>query len=222
MKQAGPAEAPATGERRPIAARNLALSGLAARHLATRGVSANAISIAGLLAAILAGLFLGFATPAGWAWLAAVLLVELRLLCNMFDGMVAIERGTASRLGEIYNEVPDRLADAAVLIGLGYAAGGAPWLGYLAALGAVLTAYLRAFGTSLGKPADFGGPMAKPHRMHAVALVALLCAVAVAAGWRTDNVLPSLGLPALGLAVIALGTALTAVLRLARLTRALR
>jgi phosphatidylglycerophosphate synthase len=222
MEHAERARTHATGERRPIAARELALSRAAARWLASRGASADAISLAGLTAAVAAGLALALATPAAWAWGAAALLVELRLVCNMLDGMVAIERGIASRRGEIYNEVPDRLADAAVLIGLGYADGGAPWLGYLAALTALFTAYVRAFGSALGPPADFSGPMAKPHRMHTVAVVALLCAVAEVAGWRTDDLLLSLGLPALGLAVIAAGSGLTATRRLLRLAHALR
>jgi phosphatidylglycerophosphate synthase len=35
----------------------------------------------------------------------------------------------------------------------------------MAAAAAVLTAYVRAFGASLGQPQDFCGPFAKPQRM---------------------------------------------------------
>ncbi len=59
-------------------------------------------------------------------WLLAAALVQLRLLANMFDGMVAVETNTASPVGELFNEVPDRVSDAAILVGLGYAAGGTP------------------------------------------------------------------------------------------------
>jgi phosphatidylglycerophosphate synthase len=139
----------------------------------------------------------------------------------MLDGMVAVARRIASRHGELYNEVPDRLSDVAVLVGLGYGDGGDPALGYAAAIAALLTAYVRALGTSLGAPADFSGPMAKPHRMHLVAAVALACAAAAAGGWDYRDVAGSFGLPALVLAVIAAGAAATAIRRLARIARSL-
>ena len=60
-------------------------------------------------------------------------LIQLRLAANMFDGMVAIETGKASPTGAIYNEIPDRVSDAAMFLGAGYAAGGQPPLGYRAA-----------------------------------------------------------------------------------------
>lgn len=53
---------------------------------------------------------------------------------------------------------------ALILVAAGYAAGIA-WLGWLAALLAVTTAYVRLLGGSLAVPQDFGGVMAKQHRM---------------------------------------------------------
>jgi len=149
------------------------------------------------------------------AWLAAALLIQLRLVANMLDGMVAIGGGTASRLGELYNELPDRVSDAAVLVGLGYAGGGEATLGYLAALGAIATAYVRAVGQAAGAGAAFGGPMAKQHRMQVVTLCAVYCAVAgpfVGAG---------VGLPSIALGVIGAGTVLTVLLRLRRIAQTL-
>jgi len=128
---------------------------------------------------------------------------------------VAIGGGTASRLGELYNELPDRVSDAAVLVGLGYAAGGEATLGYLAALGAVSTAYVRAVGQAAGAGAAFGGPMAKQHRMQVVTLCALYCTVA------RPFVATDLGLPAITLGLIVAGTILTVLLRLRRIAQAL-
>ena len=205
-------------ERRPIKARELAASQAIARFLAARGIGANAISVAGLLCALLAGVLLG-TTSAGsrWAWIAAALLMEIRLLCNMLDGMVALEKGAGTKLGEVLNEVPDRLSDAAVLIGLGYAAGGSAWLGFAAALAAVFTTYVRILGSAMGLPADFRGPMAKPHRMHAAAITAVLCAASASLGYGVNQADLPMGIPALGLAVIGLGTVVTAIRRLERL-----
>lgn len=147
-------------------------------------------------------------------FLAAAGLVQLRLLANMMDGMVAVASGTASPLGELFNEAPDRVTDAAVLVGLGYAAGGSPTLGWLAALLAVFTAYVRALGKSAGAGSDFRGPMAKQQRMFLVTAVAVLCAIA-----------PSLivrGAGAWCLGVICAGCVVTICRRLARITHNLR
>ena len=183
-----------------------------------RRVGANAISLAGMVAALLAGLLLWstarFPGTATAAWLLAALLIQLRLVANMLDGMVAIGGGTASKLGELYNELPDRVSDTAVLIGLGVAAGGDLLLGCPAALGAMATAYVRAVGQAAGAGADFGGPMAKPHRMMLVTLCALYAAIA-------GPVVGGVDLPAVVLAVILTGTVLTAMLRLRRVARAL-
>jgi phosphatidylglycerophosphate synthase len=46
--------------------------------------------------------------------------IQLRLLCNLLDGMVAIEGGFKTKTGEIFNELPDRLSDALILIGAAY------------------------------------------------------------------------------------------------------
>ena len=106
-----------------------------------------------MIAGIAAGLAWA-ATAAGWysrlAFGAAAALMQLRLLANMLDGMVAVETEKASRLGELYNEVPDRISDMAAFVGAGYALGGSPTLGYLAACLAVFLAYLRAEGKVAG------------------------------------------------------------------------
>ena len=173
-----------SGDRRPIAARQLRISVAITDWLAARRVSPNAISVAGLLCGALAGVAFALTIDApglAWLlWLVGALLVQLRLAANMFDGMVAIARGMASPVGELYNEIPDRLSDSAVLIGLGVADG--DWaLGALAALTSMATAYVRAVGKAAGAPSDFGGPMAKQQRMALATVAALWLALAPAA-----------------------------------------
>jgi phosphatidylglycerophosphate synthase len=214
-------------DRRPLATRERRWARSLARRLAGWGWSPNFISVAGLVAGVIAGGVLAATAQLDgpWdrvAWALAAGLVQLRLLANMLDGMVALESGRASPLGELYNEVPDRLSDAAILIGLGYAAGGWQELGYLAAWMSVMTAYVRAVGRSTTGRQEFCGPMAKPQRMFAVTVVGLLMALGPA-GWRyvTFGERP-LGLPAIVLAVIVAGGLLTCVRRLARICAALR
>lgn len=205
------------GDRRPIAARELGVMQRAAGWLVRRRASANGISLVGMGAALLAGVC--FATVphlpgAAWAlWLLGAALVQLRLLANLLDGMVAIGRGIASPVGELFNEVPDRVSDTAVLAGLGWAAG-QPALGLGAALAAMATAYVRAVGRAAGAPSDFRGPMAKQHRMAVVTAVAAWCALAPAA-WSALA-------PAAALWLILGGALLTAARRLLGVARALR
>jgi phosphatidylglycerophosphate synthase len=154
--------------------------------------------------------------PQRFAWVAAATLVGVRLLANMLDGMVAIGSGTSSAVGELYNEAPDRVSDSAALIGLGYAAGGEPILGCLAALAAVFTAYIRALGKGAGAGQEFAGPFAKQQRMACVIGCAVYCGLAPA-DW-----LPAVGLPAVVLAVVAIGSLFTAIRRLRRIAVRLR
>jgi phosphatidylglycerophosphate synthase len=209
-------------ERRPIASRELRASQAIARWLARRGISPNTISVLGMVASILAGLAFWSTSlspsTARLAWIVAAALVQLRLLANMFDGMVAIASNKASPVGELYNEVPDRVSDAATFIGLGYSFGGSPAAGYLAALAAVFTAYVRATAKVAGGPQDYCGPMAKPQRIFVVTLCAVYLAMTPQTwqpSWR------EWGLPAATLLIIFLGALFTSMRRLVRVANLL-
>lgn len=217
---------PSSGDRRPIAARNLKIFQSLASAMARAGISANAISVAGMVAGIAAGICLSQTSRhpdlARALWGAAACLVQLRLLANMLDGMVAIESKTASKLGELYNEVPDRVSDYAALVGLGYSAGGHAVWGYAAACFAILTAYVRAMGKAAGAASQFCGPMAKQQRMFIVTLVSIFCAAAPLAWQRVEIANRLYGVPELALILITFGSMLTASRRLRRIARELR
>ena len=149
--------------RRPLASRSTRWAGFLANAAVRAGLTADGISILSLVfaAAGSAGLLL---IPRPWNLLACAAGIQLRLLCNLLDGMVAVEGGRKSKLGVLYNEIPDRVADSLFLVALGYAIGIA-WLGWLAALAAAVTAYIRVLGGTFGLTQDFRGPLAKQHRM---------------------------------------------------------
>src|SRR5438094_6759203 len=165
-------------DRRPIATRNRKWAQAATTWLAARNVSPNTISIAGMCACIVAGIALGVTSITDYRilWLVAALGAQLRLTANMLDGMVALVSGRTSKIGELYNEVPDRISDAAVFIGAGFAWGGNVTLGYIATILAIFTAYIRAVGKIAGAPNEFCGPMAKQHRMLVITLICLYSA----------------------------------------------
>jgi phosphatidylglycerophosphate synthase len=208
-------------ERRPLASRDIRIIQTAAAWLGSHEISANAISLASIGFAALASLCLvGTARTDGLEARALFVLaagfVQLRLLANLLDGMVAVGSGSASPAGELYNEVPDRVADTMILIGAGFAAGGAPVLGYAAALLAVFVAYTRALGSSLGAKALFIGPMAKPQRM-ATITAACLYSACVPADWLGGVSGGVFGAMSIALALIVAGAVLTAVRRLRRI-----
>jgi len=155
-----------TQARRPIAARSSKWANALSARLVDWGATPNSISVVSILFAAGGGVLILF--PGHWlACLAAAACVQLRLICNLLDGMVAIEGGRKSALGALYNEFPDRIADTLLLVPLGYAAN-LPWLGWVSALLAALTAYVRVFGGALGQEQDFSGVMAKQRRMAAL------------------------------------------------------
>lgn len=193
-----------THNRRPLTTRSAGWANALAAALAKSAITPNQISVVSIgFALIGAGLLFYWPTPAGFVL--AALCVQLRLLCNLLDGMVAIEGGKQSPVGALYNEFPDRIADSLFLVALGHAAGH-DWLGWLMALLAALTAYIRVTGGSLGLAQDFRGPQAKPHRM-AVMTAALL--IGAAELYWHGSVYTLLGASVL----ITVGTALTCVLR---------
>jgi phosphatidylglycerophosphate synthase len=211
------------GDRRPLASRGWKISERIANFLAASGATPNAISIAGMICGICAGAMFAETTRASHAgifWLAGALFVQLRLLANLYDGMVAVARGIASPVGELFNEVPDRVSDAATLIGFGYAAGSDSLLGFIATIFAVFLAYLRAQGKVAGAHQEFCGPMAKQQRMAAVTIAAVVCAilsfVPAAAGEHDYRI------PEWTLWLIILGSIITVIRRLHRIASGLR
>ena len=212
---------PAPHARRPLKTRDTRWARTLAAWLAGQRVPPNAISLASLGFAAL-GAAAMLAAPAAAAggrmalFILAAACVQLRLLCNMLDGMVAVEGGMGSRSGEVFNEVPDRIADPLLIVPAGYAAGlpFGPELGWLCGLLALFTAYIRALGGAAGLHQDFQGPMAKPHRMAAMTAGLIAAALAVPLG------LDGAALAAT-LTVIALGALVTAWRRTSAILQAL-
>jgi phosphatidylglycerophosphate synthase len=149
--------------RRPIASRSAGWAKAAAEFLARTRVTPNQIPAVSMLFAAISAALLAL-KPDAIGLLGCAIAVQARLVCNLLDGMVAIEGGKKSTLGALYNEFPDRIADSLLIVALGYGVGW-PALGWFGALAAALTAYIRVFGGSLGFAQDFRGPMAKQQRM---------------------------------------------------------
>ena len=154
-------------------------------------------------------------------WLLAALGIQGRLLANLLDGMVAVEGGKASPVGELYNEVPDRISDVVIFIGAGLAMGGTLNLGLSAALVACFVAYIRAIGASVGAGQIFVGPMAKQHRMALITGMCLLNMM-LPASWQPVNAESSIGIASGALILVIIGGVVTSIWRLGLISQHLR
>jgi phosphatidylglycerophosphate synthase len=200
--------------RRPLASRSSAWAARLAGWAVVKGYTPNQISQASVAFAALGLLFYAL-SPSGpsllqtlWLLLAAAT-IQARLVCNLIDGMVAVEGGQGTKDGPFWNEAPDRLSDLFFLIGAGIAAGN-PGLGALAAALAIATAYLRELGRAEGFPPDFSGPLAKPQRM-AVLTAGTVLAALYASEWTLTV---TLWIILVGTAVTILRRSLTLIGRL--------
>ncbi|MEW1895085.1 CDP-alcohol phosphatidyltransferase family protein [Streptomyces albidoflavus] len=168
--------------------------------LARRRISPDALTAVGVAAAAAAGGALAL-LPAGWAAAPVALLLAARLACANLDGALARDTGRSTRRGALLNEAGDRAADLLVIAAFWAVAPG--WLVALAACAATLPSWVSLAGAAAGAPRLNGGPAGKTERC-------LLAVVAAATGWYAPV-----------LAVLAAGSAATALLRGARLWREL-
>ena len=121
----------------------------------------------------------------------------IRLAAANLDGGVARARGVTSRAGSLANELGDRLAELAALAGAVVLAPG--WLVAVAALAMSAPSWVALAGAAAGGPRLQGGPVGKTERAAGLVLIALT-------GWAV---------PLLG--VLAVGSAMTASIRLTRI-----
>src|SRR5262245_51434878 len=142
--------------RRPIAAVFRQTGDAAARSCVHHGIHADAISYLSIVASLIAAICFWKSGARLWLLIIAPLLCYLRLWFNMLDGLVAFAAGKASRRGEILNDLPDRISDIVIFVGVAHSGFMKPLIGYWAAILAVLTSYVGLFGQALGVHRPFG------------------------------------------------------------------
>jgi CDP-diacylglycerol---glycerol-3-phosphate 3-phosphatidyltransferase len=176
----------------------------AAKVLIRVGVSANAVTIAGTAIVVAASVLL----LSQGHLLAGLIVVGLSVFTDMLDGAIARVKGTTSRFGALLDSSCDRLADGAMLAGLGY------WLlteerflGCALALSALiagqLVSYVRARAEGLGVETNVG-IAERPERL-ILAGVSVLAEV-VGVPWAME----------IGMGLLALLASITVVQRLVR------
>lgn len=198
-------------QRRPVGLRSAAWVQQLAQLLAKRRVKPNAVSLLSVVfAAAGGGLFIAsqYYGIKGAAVLIALVpvAVALRGMCNLLDGLIAVEGGFKTRSGELFNDFPDRIADLLFYVCAGYAVRDVAWapaVGWAAGALAILTAYARLLGGAMGAQQYFIGPMAKTHRMIVLVVGSWGAAVELLLRGTTNALLAAL-------VIIAVGALLTA------------
>jgi CDP-diacylglycerol--glycerol-3-phosphate 3-phosphatidyltransferase len=103
--------------------------------VANAGITPNQISIFSVVCSAGAGAALYWHPGNPWLLILAAVGIQLRLICNLIDGMVAVEGGQRTKSGEVFNDMPDRFSDLLILVPAGYALSAdwsGPLLGWLA------------------------------------------------------------------------------------------
>jgi phosphatidylglycerophosphate synthase len=156
-----------------------------------------------------------------WLLIIAPVLCYLRLWFNMLDGMVALASGKASWRGEILNDLPDRVSDVLIFVGVAHSGWCATVSGYWAAIFALLAAYVGMMGQAVGVQREFSGLMSKPWRVVTLHLGAW---VALGFFWWGNASMRFWGLTVLDWTcmVVVIGCVQTITVRLQRIFRALR
>jgi phosphatidylglycerophosphate synthase len=209
-------------DRRPIANVFRKTAHAAVRFCVRADIHPDTVSYGSMVAATGAAVAFYFAGSAPALLLVGTMLCYLRLWCNMLDGMVALESGKASRRGEIINEAPDRFSDVVIFVGVAHSGLANPFLGYWAAIAALLVAYIGTLGKAVGVHRDFTGTMAKQWRMVALSVGAVLAFVMQEnyLGRFPSNALAGTALD-VALVTILVGCVQTIVKRLRNIFRAL-
>jgi len=205
-------------DRRPIRARKNKEVRATATWLVRVGMRPNHVSILSVVfSGLSAGcLFVASGSASSWGialFIAAAAFIPFRGLCNLCDGLMAVEGGLKTKSGAIFNDLPDRVSDPLLLVAAGYSITSASWardLGWAAGLLAVMTAYVRVLGGSAGASQQFCGPMDKSPRMVVMMAACVLTAIELALGWIPRAMI-------LGLCVVIVGCIATVVRRTLRI-----
>lgn len=200
--------------RRPLRVREQPWVHSVTKWCLRKGFTTNSISLWSIVFSAIGAADLVLVAWSPWFVAAPILLsvpimLGMRGMCNLIDGLLAVEGGLKTKSGEVFNDVPDRISDSLLFVAAGYAASSLS-LGWGAALLAVGTAYVRMLGGALKAKQYFDGPMAKQTRMAVLSMACL-------AGATERIILGSLISIQIGLLVIIVGSVWTIVRRLRKI-----
>lgn len=135
-------------------------------------VHPNTITWMSLPFAIAAGLCL-YRADLGWTLLLTPVFITLRSVCNLLDGMVAIERNMTSPQGEALQDTIDRMADSCTVLGAAFSPIGDMRLGIVAITLMLISSYVGIQKKAVGGTREFGGILGKVDRFFLVSVASV-------------------------------------------------
>jgi phosphatidylglycerophosphate synthase len=169
----------APASRRPIASMFRATAHAAVRVAVRAHIHPDVFSYASIVAALAAAILFWQSHNHPKYLVAGVAFALLRLWLNMFDGMVAVAAGLASKRGEIVNDLPDRVSDVVIFAGMAHSGWCNTIVAYWVAIMALLVAYVGLSGQAVGVQREFSGVMSKPWRIVALGIGAIATCILV-------------------------------------------
>ena len=145
-----------------------------ADKLVAASVHPNSINITGLLISLMmagALFFIEYVPALYWILPAGAF---LRTTCNALDGMVARGLGVSSAIGEVANEVLDRLSDAAIFLSIGFSGHADTGLAGVATAAILINSYVGIVGKSAGGSRVYVGILGKADRMIIVGVLGVV------------------------------------------------
>jgi phosphatidylglycerophosphate synthase len=98
----------------------------------------------------------------------------VRTACNALDGMVARGLSVSSPIGEVYNELLDRISDAAIFICVGIAGLGTDYNAFIAAIFVLLNSYTGILAKAAGGRRVYAGIIGKADRMILIGIAGII------------------------------------------------
>ncbi|MCE7982574.1 MAG: CDP-alcohol phosphatidyltransferase family protein [Caldilinea sp. CFX5] len=138
------------------------------------GVTPNQITVTALLLSVATGLLMAWFHAYPVVFLAAPVVLLLRMALNAMDGMLARTYQMQTPLGAILNEVGDVVADAALYLPFAILDFVSPLLMVLIVLGAFCTEMTGVVAVQIGATRRYDGPLGKSDRALLFSLYALV------------------------------------------------
>lgn len=165
-------------------------------------ISPDLLNVAAVVVVVLIGYLLFTSRTHPLSLIIIPLLVFIRLTFNALDGMVARDTGVTSAIGEVHNEVLDRVSDIIIILALGWSGQCNAMLTAIASSTMLLSSYIGIVSKAVGGPRIYKGIMCKPDRMIIIGLMALVGVwIHTSVVWNT------------GLLIILVGTVITCIQR---------
>jgi CDP-diacylglycerol---glycerol-3-phosphate 3-phosphatidyltransferase len=133
--------------------------------LAARRVSPDAVTLAAVPVALVAAACLLLSPSVPGLLLLVPALAAIRLVLNLLDGALARRTGRSHPRGELYNEVGDRVADAAFLVPVAFLPGSDSTTVLLGVAVSFLASYVGVVSRAAGGERIYRGLLSKPGRM---------------------------------------------------------